>query len=159
AGHAKEAVIVSTFRTTRRAIALAVPLAAIVIALAPATAAAGSALTPVKGATYTGSAHGQPMTVKVSSDGGSVTIGPRAAPSWCHSGSPSQSRRTLRAAISSEGAVKAKLTFYGSSSHAKVATVAIAGNFFNFHRARPAFLGTVTTTFASAANRACNGHG
>lgn len=138
-----------------RTLALAVAAATL-----PASAALAVSvrLTPVKGATYTGTVHDETISVKVARNGKSATLSLPAAPGFCQGGAAPEAHSAKPATISKDGALTGSITFMSGGIHPqKLATVAVKGHFLTVGSTKPVFDGTVKSTFALAGTTSCDG--
>jgi len=84
-----------------------------------------------KGATYAGTlAHGkEPIALKVSHDGKSVTASVQSAPLYCEGGGGGTRQLTKAAAIAKDGSFKAVITYEFTPTHQKVTKLYLSGKF------------------------------
>ena len=109
----------------RQALALAV-----VLLLAGGTLAFAAALK--KGASYTGSTvkGSEPISLKVSSSGRTVTASIAFAPQFCENGGGVGTKQiTKPASISKSGSFQAKISYEFAPEHSIIATLEISGKF------------------------------
>ncbi|MGO9321618.1 MAG: hypothetical protein ACLQBY_12570 [Solirubrobacteraceae bacterium] len=111
-----------------RFLALALTLATGALLAAAAVALAAG---PVKGAKYTGATvHGkQPISLKVSGSGKSVTVSVVFAPLYCEGGGTGERQVTKAAAISSSGAFKGSIAYEFTPEHKITAKLFFSGKF------------------------------
>jgi hypothetical protein len=128
-------------------------------ALAAGAVALGVKLTPVRGATYTGTTlHAGSVSIKVAATGRSAKISLQSAPAFCDGGSGPEAHSARPATISSKGALLDTLTFTTKGAHPKeIAKVLVKGNFYTFGSATPVFQGQVKSSFVAKGNAACDG--
>ncbi len=111
-----------------RQIRLALAIACLGVLL---SAAAALAAGPVKGAKYTGATvrDKQPITLKVSASGKSVTLGVAFAPMYCEGGGPGSTQITKPATISSNGSFQGTISYEFAPLHEITAKLLIKGKF------------------------------
>jgi hypothetical protein len=124
-------------------------LAALAVAASPALATAGG---PVKGAKYTGTtAHSsEPISLKVSANGRSVTVSAAFAPLYCEGGGAGTRQITKPAVISTSGAFKGDIAYEFAPEHKITAKLLFSGK-FSGHTVK----GTARSEFLLA--KQCNG--
>ncbi len=134
-------------------------LAAAAAALPTSAALASAAkLTPVKGATYAGTVHGETISVKVARNGKTATLALPAAPGFCQGGSAPEAHSSKPAPITKTGSLSGMITFMSGGIHPqKLATVAVKGHFFTIGSSAPVFDGTVKSTFLLSGTTSCDG--
>ncbi|MGD0455281.1 MAG: hypothetical protein ABSB69_16970 [Solirubrobacteraceae bacterium] len=115
-------------RQLRRFLALAIALTTGALLAAAAVALAAG---PVKGAKYTGATvHGkQPISLKVSGSGKSVTVSVVFAPLYCEGGGTGERQITKPAAISSSGAFKGSIAYEFTPEHKVTGKLFFNGKF------------------------------
>lgn len=104
-------------------------IVAVVALLICATAAlAGGAK---KGATYSGqTVQGkEPITLKVSRNGKSVTVGVLFAPLYCQGGGAGERQITQPATIAKDGSFKSTILYEFTPTHAKTSKLYVSGKF------------------------------
>ncbi len=111
-------------RTRRRIVVLA---AALSLALAGVALAAA----PKKGATYTGktSHESQPITLKVSRTGKTVTVSEAFAPLYCEGGGAGEKQIAKAATISRSGAFSTVITYEFVQEHKVTSKLYVKGTF------------------------------
>ncbi len=111
-------------RQLRRVLGIAV-LAAL------ATAAVAFAAGPKKGATYSGkTVQGkQPIALKVSKNGKSVTISVQVAPFYCEGGSAGEKQITTPATIAKDGSFSGSIAYEFVPTHTTTARLYVTGKF------------------------------
>ena len=135
----------------RSTVALTLP--ALVLALTLAFASIGLAGALKKGGTYSGTTvrDKQPISLKVSRSGKTVTTSIAFAPQFCENGGAVGSLQlTKPATISKSGSFQAKITYEFTPTHAIIATLTISGKFSG-----KSVTGRTTSAFTSA--KQCNG--
>jgi hypothetical protein len=112
-------------RQLRRALAVAVAVTAL---LATAVAHAAS---PVKGAKYTGTTvrDGQPISLKVSASGKSVSVSVAFAPLYCEGGGAGTRQISKPAAISHNGSFKDTIAYEFTPEHKITSKLYVSGRF------------------------------
>ncbi len=144
-------------RQLRRAVPLAragllARIAALAGLAALAVPALASAAGPVKGAKYAGTTvqGKEPISLKVSSSGKSVTVSIETAPAFCQGGSAGTRQITKPAAISAGGSFKGSISYEFTPEHKITAKLFFSGK-FSGHTAK----GTARSEFLLA--KQCDG--
>ena len=108
----------------RRVVSLA---AAALLLSATLALAAG----PKKGASYTGTTvqNKEPITLKVSHNGKSVTVSILSAPLYCEGGGAGERQITKPATIAKDGSFKATITYEFTPTHQKTTKLFLSGKF------------------------------
>jgi len=103
-------------------------LAAVVVLL---TAVVALAAGPKKGATYTGTTvqNKEPITLKVSANGKSVTVGVLSAPLYCEGGGAAERQITKPVPIAKDGSFKGTITYEFTPTHQKTTKLYVSGKF------------------------------
>ncbi|MFI4990835.1 MAG: hypothetical protein ACHQHO_07975 [Solirubrobacterales bacterium] len=102
-----------------------------VVLLALATAAVALATGPKKGATYSGTtAHGkEPITLKVSKSGRTVTVSVASAPLYCQGGGGPERQVTAPAPIANDGSFSGSINYEDIPTHKRTTKLYFAGRF------------------------------
>ncbi len=106
--------------------------ALVLAVLVPAVAAAAAlAAGPKKGATYSGTiVQGKTsITLKVSANGKSVTVGVPSAPLYCQGGGGPERQITKPATIAKDGSFKGTITYEFIPNHTKPTKLYFSGKF------------------------------
>jgi hypothetical protein len=140
---AKETEMTSS---VRRATFLAV---VVLLVGASAVLAASVKVGAVKGAKYTGTIHGEPLTITVAANGRSAKVSVPYAPGFCQGGGGGEVQHTKLAPVKG-GALTAKITYTVENSSRTFATVTIKGTFLGSN-----FDGQLKASFTPATE--CNG--
>jgi hypothetical protein len=106
----------------------AASLAAVAVLLFAAVALAAG---PKKGATYTGKTvqAKEPITLKVSHNGKSVTVAVLFAPLYCQGGGAGERQIVAPAPIAKDGSFKATITYEFTPTHQKTTKLYVSGKF------------------------------
>jgi hypothetical protein len=106
----------------------AASLAVVLLLLAAAAALAAG---PKKGATYAGTTvqNKEPIALKVSHDGKSLTASVQFAPLYCEGGGGGTRQLTKPASIARDGSFKATITYEFTPTRQKVSKLYISGKF------------------------------
>jgi len=106
-------------------------VAVLVALVALATTAVALAAGPKKGATYSGTtAHGkEPIKLKVSKNGKSVTVSIASAPLYCQGGGGPERQSTEPAPIAKDGSFSGSINYEFVPTHKKTTKLYFTGKF------------------------------